>query len=79
MNQVAETETRLVDTDFEKPECQLVGTDGNVFALIGTASRALKRAGLRDHAEEMRKRIMEGEARSYDEAIQIIMEYVDAY
>jgi hypothetical protein len=28
-----------------KPNCKLVGTDGNVFAIIGTVSRTLKRAG----------------------------------
>ncbi len=33
--------------------------------------------GLCDRAEEMSKRIMEGEATSYDEALRIIMEYVE--
>lgn len=50
--------------------------DGNVFALVGKASRALKSAGHRDAATEMSNRVMGGEAASYDGAIQIILEYV---
>ena len=63
-------------TTFEKPEVQLTGTDGNVFALIGTCSRALKRAGLREQATEMTNRVMSAE--SYDEALAIMMQYVEA-
>ena len=69
--------------EIDKPECKLVGENGNVFNLMGLASRALKKAGLKDEAKEMQERIMgkEGEtgAESYDEALCIIMEYVDAY
>ena len=69
--------------EIDKPECKLVGENGNVFNLMGIASRALKKAGLNDQAKEMQERIMgkEGEtgAESYDEALSIIMEYVDAY
>ena len=28
------------------PECKLVGTDGNVFAIIGKVKKTLDRAGL---------------------------------
>ena len=44
---------------------------------MGIASRTLKDNGLQEQAEEMCKRIMEGEAGSYDEALGIIMEYVE--
>lgn len=30
---------------MKKPICKLVGTDGNVFAIIGAVSKALRRAG----------------------------------
>ena len=62
---------------MSKPTCKLIGENGNIFNLIGIASRALKENGSPDQAEEMRKRIMGGEASSYDEALRIIMEYVE--
>ena len=62
-------------TTQNKPECDLVGEDGNVFNLISIASRTLKRAGLKDQAEEMSKKCFQ--ASSYDEALQIIMSYVE--
>jgi len=61
----------------EKPECELVGTDGNIFALMGRAAKALRRAGMKVEATEMSGKVME--SGSYDEALQIIMQYVDAY
>jgi hypothetical protein len=60
----------------KKPTAALVGANGNIYNLIGIASQALKRASQRELAEEMQKRIYT-EANNYDEAIQIIMEYVD--
>lgn len=62
---------------MEKPTCKLIGENGNIFNLMGIASRALKENGLPDQVEEMRKRIMGGEAGNYDEALLIIMEYVE--
>ena len=58
-----------------KPSCTLIGQDGNVFNLIGLASRALKRAGQSDKSQEMTKKAFA--SGSYDEALQIIMEYVE--
>ena len=62
---------------MNRPVCKLIGEDGNIFNLIGIASRTLKDNGLPDQAEEMRKRIMGGETQSYDEELRIIMEYVE--
>jgi hypothetical protein len=59
-----------------KPRCKLVGENGNIFNLMGITSRTLKDAGLEEQAAEMRERIFKSE--SYDRALQIIMEYVDA-
>ena len=60
-----------------KPKVKLVGEDGNIFNLIGIASRALKRCGMADAANEMTERITGGEAQSYEQALGIILEYVD--
>lgn len=60
----------------EKTDCELIGQGGNIFNLMGIASRTLKRNGMRDEAEEMVDRITNG-ASSYDEALRIIGEYVN--
>ena len=54
--------------------CKLVGVDGNIFAVLGAASRALRRAGLPEKVKEMQDRA--SAARSYDEALAVILEYV---
>lgn len=58
-----------------KPDCKLIGEDGNVFNLIGIASRTLEKHGVSWKADEMRKRIYDCD--SYDEALRIIGEYVN--
>lgn len=60
---------------MDKPKCKLIGEDGNIFNLMGIASRTLKRAGLEEEAKEMVDRIFKSE--SYDRALQIIMDYVE--
>ena len=59
----------------EKPKMELVGHDGNIFAIMGRASRLLKRAGMREEADEMFKRVTS--SGSYDEALRIVSEYVE--
>lgn len=61
--------------EITKPRCKLIGEDGNIFNLIGIASRTLRRAGLADKATEMQKRVTS--SGSYSEALAIIMEYVE--
>ena len=58
-----------------KPRCRLVGTDGNVFALAGRVTRALKEAGQGDKAKEFTTKLFQ--CGSYDEALQLMMKYVD--
>ena len=60
----------------EKPTVQLSGEDGNIFSIVGRCRRALKRAKQSDLADEMSQRVRA--AGSYDEALQVVMEYVDA-
>ena len=61
--------------DNKKPKCRLVGSDGNIFNLLGIASRALKQNGMADKAKEMQERVTS--SGSYYEALGIITEYVD--
>lgn len=60
----------------QKPDCPLIGQDGNIFNLMGIASRTLRRNGLSEQASEMCSRITET-AGSYSEALGIIGEYVN--
>jgi hypothetical protein len=65
----------MSEKEFVKPNCALIGEDGNVFNLIGKASKALKRAGYPEQAGEMSNRIFA--CGSYDEALCILGEYVN--
>ncbi len=58
-----------------KPDCALIGQDGNIFNLLGIASRTLKQNGMADEAEMMCARIRG--AKNYCEALNIIGEYVN--
>lgn len=58
-----------------KPDCALIGEDGNIFNLMAIASKTLKVYDMADRAEEMCKRIKS--SGSYDEALCIIGEYVN--
>ena len=60
-----------------KPECALIGEDGNIFNLICIASRTLRENGMDEQANQMQKRITGGDCHSYEEALQIILDYVE--
>ena len=60
----------------ERPQVKLIGEDGNIFNLMGIASRTLKNAGYKQEATEMIERITTT-AKSYDEALNIISQYVN--
>lgn len=59
-----------------RPVARIIGATGNIFSIIGIAARALRAAGQRDRAGEMTRRAMH--AGSYQEALAVVMEYVDA-
>ena len=59
----------------KKPKMQLIGQDGNIFAIMGRASRLLKDIGQRDKAKEMCDRVTASQ--SYSEALNIVSEYVE--
>lgn len=58
-----------------KPNCPLIGENGNIFNLVGLASRTLKRNGMSAEASEMTKKVFGSS--SYEEALGIIGEYVN--
>lgn len=59
----------------KKPYCKLIGEDGNIFNLMGIASRTLRQNGMAEQAVEMRDRICA--SGSYGEALCIIGDYVN--
>lgn len=64
-----------MEKEFKKVNAQIIGADGNIFNLIGICQRELKRNGYYNEASELAKRVTN--SHSYDEALQIIMEYVN--
>lgn len=64
-----------MDNKRNKPDCKLIGEDGNIFNLMARASRTLRENNLSEEAKEMRERITS--SGSYDEALCIIGEYVN--
>ena len=60
----------------QKPKCPLIGQDGNIFNLMGIASKTLRDNKMLDQAVEMKTRITT-EATDYSHALRIIGEYVE--
>jgi hypothetical protein len=56
-------------------EVQLVGNDGNAFAILGTVSKALRRAGV--SAEEVSDFNAEATSGDYDHLLQTAMRWVN--
>lgn len=63
------------EPELVKPDCPLIGTDGNIFHLIGKASETLRKNGMKEQAEEMRNRIFQ--CQSYHSSLSIIGDYVN--
>lgn len=60
---------------MNKPKVKLIGQNGNVYNILGIASRALKEAGYADEAKEMQTKVFA--SHSCREALAIILQYVD--
>lgn len=58
-----------------RPKMNLIGADGNIFAIMGRASRLLKDTGQWNKANEMCERVMA--SKSYNAALAIVSEYVE--
>ena len=67
--EATETEERF------KPDCPLIGADGNIFNLMGIAKRTLINNDMTAEAKEMCSRIYG--CGSYSEALNVIGEYVN--
>ena len=65
------------EQEFVKPKCKLVGENGNVFNLASLVGLALKRAGYREKRKEFYDRLPK--CKSYDDALVLMQEYVEAY
>lgn len=61
----------------QKPDCPLIGTNGNIFHLMAVASRTLKEHGQDELARQMVERITNGSCHSYEDALNMIGEYVN--
>ena len=58
-----------------RPKMKLMGQDGNIFSILGRASRLLKENGQPDQAKEMCDRVYQ--SGNYYKALNIISEYVE--
>ena len=60
--------------DGMKVVVKLVGEDGNAFAILGRVSKALRRAGMPEKAEEYLARATAGD---YNHLLAVTLEYVN--
>ncbi len=67
--------TKPSGAERKKPDCELIGQDGNIYNLVGIAARTLNRNGMSDEAKEMSSRVFA--SGDYNEALCIIGEYVN--
>ncbi len=65
----------LKSEETVKPDCPLIGADGNIFNLIGIARKTLKEHDMLEESQEMTDRVYS--AGNYEEALNIIGEYVN--
>ena len=58
-----------------KPVVRLIGENGSVFNVIGLTAKALKKANLKDKAEEFTKKAFS--AKSYDAVLALVQDYCE--
>lgn len=75
VEQVQGTETSKEQPVPKRPKMKLVGQDGNIFAILGRASRLLKENGQPQQATEISSRVYQ--SGDYYKALNIISEYVE--
>lgn len=75
VEQVPSAEESKEQPVSKRPKTKLVGQDGNIFAILGRASRLLKENGQPDQAKEMCDRVYQ--SGNYYKALNIISEYVE--
>ena len=62
-------------TSHSRPQMKLIGEDGNIFAILGRASKLLRENGQPEKAKEMSDRVYQ--SGNYYHALHIISEYVE--
>ena len=75
VEQVQGTETSKEQPVPKRPKMKLAGQDGNIFAILGRASRLLKENGQPQQATEISSRVYQ--SGDYYKALNIISEYVE--
>ena len=60
---------------MEKPECKLIGEDGNAFNIIGRVSKTLEKSGKPDVAKEFQEKAFN--CGSYTELLSLVSDYVE--
>lgn len=75
VEQVQDTEASKEQPIPKRPKMKLVGQNGNIFAILGRASRLLKENGQPQQAKEMSSRVYQ--SGDYYKALNIISEYVE--
>lgn len=71
------TAGRKMATRYPEIEVELVGNDGNAFAVLGAVQKALRRAGVpQDEIDEFMDDATSGD---YDHLLQVCMEWVEVY
>jgi hypothetical protein len=61
---------------YPEVRVQLVGEDGNAFAILGRVQKELRRAGVSD--DEVQRFIREATAGDYEDLLATVMRWVDA-
>ena len=64
----------LREQEVRKSDCPFIGQDGNIFNLVGIASRTLREHGLSQQAKEMTQKVFASS--SCEEALNMLVEYV---
>lgn len=62
-------------SEKKKPMSPIIGANGNIFNLLGIASRTLKENGMAEEAKEMYNRVTSSD--DYLKALCIIGEYIE--
>ncbi|MEF9939151.1 MAG: hypothetical protein RR768_03385 [Clostridium sp.] len=68
-------QTAIVYREAQPPKQQLLGHDGNIFTIMGTAIRLLRASGMEEKVSEMVARV--DNSKDYHHALHIISEYVE--
>lgn len=64
----------MMKQEKQKPKCRLTGEDGNAFAILGRAKRALEKAGQGHLVTEMTNKAIAGD---YNHLLATVQEYID--